>query len=172
MKISLISVFTGLLVLSTAAAAGLSAQENSDPREDLRENRSEQRLEKMKRQLELSDAQFEKIKAIHAKYAAQRESKRTAVAAARKTVQELLTAETLDRGRIRAGLENAAQLRIDLRMLMVDQRIEMETVLTAEQKKVLREKIKTRKNKKERGSKGSGKKKQGKRDGEDRKPRQ
>jgi Spy/CpxP family protein refolding chaperone len=153
MKISLTPVLLGLFLFTTAAFGGLAAEEKPDGRSDRRENRSEQRLEKMKQQLQLSDAQFEKIKAIHAKYAGERKTKHAAVSAARKAAKELLTAETLDRGRIRASLEETARLRIDLRMLMVDQRLEMETVLTPEQKKLLREKIKARKNKKDRGSK-------------------
>ncbi|MEQ9363034.1 MAG: hypothetical protein RIF32_02255, partial [Leptospirales bacterium] len=68
MKISLTPVLLGLFLFTTAAFGGLAAEEKPDGRSDRRENRSEQRLEKMKQQLQLSDAQFEKIKAIHAKY--------------------------------------------------------------------------------------------------------
>lgn len=142
MNRKLISVLTLGCALSIAAG-GLVAEQQKDDDAN-RAQRFERRLEKMKSQLELSDEQFEKIKAIGAKYNERRSQMKAQLREARSGVRALMQADTLDRERIRAGLERNAKLRVDLGMLRVDQRIEMERVLTPGQKEMLRKKMKER----------------------------
>lgn len=147
MKINLIPILMGLFVVS-ATFSGLSAE---------KENRFEHRLEKMKEHLKLTDEQSAKIKGIYEKYGAQRGKLKTEMQAAKQASQKLMSAEKLDRTQIRASLENSAKIRINLRMLSIDQRLEMEQILTPAQKKIWREKMKQRQKKK-------GDKKQNRRD--------
>lgn len=145
MKISGI-VTTLVLCFITTATAGLYAEKDQD--------HSEQRLEKMKRHLKLSDAQLEQIKGIHKKFEPQREKLKTEAQAARAVSQELMVAESPDRAKIRAALEKSAKIRIDMRMLWIDQRLEMEQVLNPEQKKIWRAKMKERQAKMLKNKKG------------------
>jgi len=123
------------LILS---AGGLSAKPGKEgPRMD-----PEKRLEHMRKNLDLSDEQTEQVRAIMAKYAPKREALMKKMAPLRKELFELMSQEAPDRNAVKAKMEQISDIRIELRLLMLDGRSETFRILNDEQKQKWKEQMK------------------------------
>lgn len=94
----------------------------------------EKRLERMKAHLQLTDEQFKKIKSISENYREKREDLREKMKSLHETLADLMTAEQPDKSKIRSTMQGLSELRISMKMLMIDQRLEMQSVMTEEQR--------------------------------------
>ncbi len=134
-SLSKLGIYSALLVFLTAGA--LSAKPERGPRMD-----PEKRLEHMQKNLGLSAEQTEKVRAIMAKYDPKREALRKKIAPLYKELFELMGQDMPDRNAVKAKMQQISDIKIELRLLMLDGRTEMFQILNAEQKAKWKEQMK------------------------------
>jgi Spy/CpxP family protein refolding chaperone len=93
----------------------------------------------MKEQLGLSDTQVEKISDINLNYRKQHLYLKEKLDPKRTQLKRLLLEENVDLTKVRKLLEEIASIQVDMRMLMIKQRLEIERVLTSKQRKKMRQ---------------------------------
>lgn len=96
----------------------------------------------MKKNLDLSAEQTEKIRAIMAKYDPKRETLFNKLQPLRKELFELMSQESPDRNAVKSKMQEMSDIKIELRLLMLDGRTETFQVLNAEQKAKWKEQMK------------------------------
>lgn len=95
----------------------------------------EKRLQRMKEHLELTDSQYQQIKEIAASYSSKRDALKKKMIPLHEKLANQMTAENPDRSTVKSTMESLAELRIEMRLLMLDQRLEMQKLMNDEQKK-------------------------------------
>ncbi|MEQ8352932.1 MAG: Spy/CpxP family protein refolding chaperone [Leptospiraceae bacterium] len=128
---------SGALLLFLTTGALSAKPDRSGPRMD-----PEKRLEYMKKNLDLSAEQTEKIRAIMAKYDPKREALFNKLQPLRKELFELMSQESPDRNAVKSKMQEMSDIKIELRLLMLDGRTETFQVLNAEQKAKWKEQMK------------------------------
>jgi Spy/CpxP family protein refolding chaperone len=93
---------------------------------------------RMKEDLGLTDEQVSRISAINLEHKKQMLAMREQIEPKRAQLQKLLLDENVDLGQVRQTLKEIADLQVEVRMLRIKHRIEIEKVLTAEQRAKLR----------------------------------
>ena len=138
MNTTLKRISTAALMVSFLAGAGLSARPDREgPKMD-----TEKRLEHMQKNLNLSAEQTEQIRAIMKKYQPQREALVQKLRPLNKELFELMAQEEPNRNAIKAKMQQISDIRIELRLLMLDGRTETFKVLNADQKAKWKEQMK------------------------------
>jgi len=95
----------------------------------------EKRIAQMQKQLGLSDEQTGKIKGIESKYAPQREAIQKRIKPLREDLRKLSEMDEPDMSAVRQKLQEIGAARTDLRILLLQERVETRHVLTPDQKK-------------------------------------
>ena len=129
-----LGAFTALLIFLTAG--GLSAKPDRSRMDP------EKRLEHMKKNLNLSDEQTEKIRNIMAKYDPKREALRSKIGPLYKELVGLMSQDNPNRNAVKTKMEQISDIKIELRLIMLDGRTEMFQVLNEEQKAKWKEQMK------------------------------
>ncbi|WP_411821691.1 Spy/CpxP family protein refolding chaperone [Leptospira sp. 'Mane'] len=119
-------------------------------------------LEKMAKQLGLTPEQKTQVEKVHSDSKQAREGYEKQEDGLRKELHSLLSADNLDKAAIRAKMEEVSKLKIDSKMLWIDDRIKINEILTPEQRTKHKEIMK--KHHEEHGKKDKMKDKSGKRD--------
>ena len=96
-------------------------------------------VERMQERLGLSDDQVKKISAINMKFRKEHLSIDEKMEPKRLEMREVLRADTVDLKKAEALLRENSEFHVQKQLLMIRHRIEIEQVLTPEQKKKLRE---------------------------------
>lgn len=104
----------------------------------------QKRLEFMKKNLNLTNDQVTKIKAISAKYEPKRKEARTNIQALHKELHTMLMDENPDKSKVKSKMEEISRIKIDMRLKGLDQRLEVTKILTTEQKAKWKERMKKR----------------------------
>ncbi len=99
-------------------------------------------IERTKHLLELTDEQVEKIEEVDLRYSKMKEPYWERLKPLRLKLRENILKDKLDEEKMRKILEKMDGERRELRILFFKQKIEMEKMLSPEQKKKLRERIK------------------------------
>lgn len=111
------------------AGAGLSAKPERGPRMD-----PEKRLEMMRKHLDLTDEQTAQVRQIMEKYAPKREELMNKMEPLREELMKLMAQENPDRNAVKAKMREIGDIRIELRLLMLDGRTETFKILNDQQK--------------------------------------
>ncbi|MBP7583602.1 MAG: periplasmic heavy metal sensor [Spirochaetes bacterium] len=93
----------------------------------------------MKKQLGLSDDQITRIGEINLRYKKQMLDQREKLAPKEIQLERLLLEDSPDLGNVRKTLREISDVKLEIQMLKVSHRLEIEKVLTREQKSKLRE---------------------------------
>ncbi len=88
----------------------------------------------MQERLKLSDDQIKKIEAINLRYKKEHLNYHEKIAPLRIRLQKLLLEDEVDLGAVKKLLREISDLRVEVRMLMIKQRIEIEKVLSSDQR--------------------------------------
>jgi len=124
------------------ARGGPMMDPDGDRDEGVRERHHGRRMfgdpEKMRRELDLSDEQIDKIKVINDKYYEEHKKIRDKIQPKMRTLRDFLVEDKVDLEKVRAILKEISEYQIENRMLLIRQHIEIETVLTKEQKDKVR----------------------------------
>lgn len=95
-------------------------------------------VDRMKKKLDLSDAQIEEIRRINSEYRSQHADIRERMQPLLRSLRLLLHADEVDFTRVRTVLSDIAAVDVDRQMLIIRQRLEIEKVLTKYQRDKLR----------------------------------
>lgn len=95
--------------------------------------------ERMQKQLSLSKDQTGKIRKINEDFRKKNEAMRAEIEPRHDSLREELMAENVDLEKIRGMMKSSSDKMIEMRMLRIQHRLEIENVLTPEQKKKWRE---------------------------------
>ncbi len=95
--------------------------------------------ERMQKQLSLSQEQTDKIRKINEDYRRKHEAMRAEMEPRHDSLREELMADNVDLEKIRSMLKASSDKMIEMRMLRIEHRLEIEKVLTPEQKKKWRD---------------------------------
>ena len=90
--------------------------------------------EMMKKVLNLSDKQIEQIEAIRVKYKKQVLTYKEKTAPLKVRLQRLLLEDTVDLNAVKTLLKEISDQKVEIRMLKIQERIEIEKVLTPQQR--------------------------------------
>ncbi len=90
-------------------------------------------------QLDLSDSQKSKMLSIIEKYETERESLKRSLREARGDVTRIFETETFNEDEVRNALRRTAPLKEDLQVMRLKMLAELKTVLTPEQRKLIKE---------------------------------
>jgi Spy/CpxP family protein refolding chaperone len=93
---------------------------------------------RMQEELGLTDEQVNKISAINLEHRKQMLTMREQIDPKRTHLRKLLLEENVDLGQVRQLLKEIADLQVEVRMLRIRHRMEIEKVLTTEQRSKLR----------------------------------
>jgi Spy/CpxP family protein refolding chaperone len=124
------------------ARGGPMMDPDGDRDEGVRERHHGRRMfgdpERMRKELDLSDEQIDKIEAINDKYFEEHKKIRDKIRPKMRTLRDLLVEDKVDLEKVRAVLKEISEYQIENRMLLIRQHIEIETVLTKEQRDKVR----------------------------------
>jgi Spy/CpxP family protein refolding chaperone len=135
-------VFFLLLVGTAFAEARNSSQ-----------NRMDNRLDKMKTELALTNEQVDRIRKINADYRAKLEVQERQMRPLRNELKTLMEEEIIDMNRIRAKLREISNVEIERKILSIERRLETQKVLTPTQRKQWAENEQERKRENQKGTK-------------------
>ncbi|TGN07021.1 Spy/CpxP family protein refolding chaperone [Leptospira ilyithenensis] len=91
-------------------------------------------LEKMAKELGLTPEQKKQIEKVHSDSKQSREGYEKQKDILRKELHSLLSADNLDKSAIRSKMEEIFKLKVDSKMLWIDERIKTSEILTSEQR--------------------------------------
>lgn len=103
---------------------------------------SEHHLKMMAKKLGLSKDQVTAIEKIHEASEEDKKSISEKIQKERKDLKELMMADTLDKSKIRSKMEEIAELKVDKKMLWIEDKIQIQKVLTPEQRSKQKELMK------------------------------
>ena len=95
--------------------------------------------EKMKKELGLNDEQLKKIAAINNEHHKKMLEFREKIAPKEIQLERLLLEDQVDLGKVKALLRDISDLKVEVHMLMIQHRLDIEKVLTPEQKDKMRQ---------------------------------
>jgi Spy/CpxP family protein refolding chaperone len=95
--------------------------------------------EKMKKELGLNDEQVKKIAAINNEHHKKMLEFREKIAPKEIQLERLLLEDTVDLGKVKALLREISDLKVEVHMLMIQHRLDIEKVLTPEQKEKMKQ---------------------------------
>ena len=126
-----------LMIFSTA---GLLARPGNRHRGDGEDSKHHKRMyfgniEKMKKKLELKDNQIDKISKINRKFKKKLLKHKEVLAPKRIRLKGLLLEEDINLNKVRSLLREISDVKIELRLLRIKHRIEIEKILTPDQKR-------------------------------------
>ncbi|WCL49676.1 Spy/CpxP family protein refolding chaperone [Leptospira sp. GIMC2001] len=91
-------------------------------------------FEHMAKHLKLTKEQKAQVDKIQNDSKSKKEAYKTSIKKAKEELHALLAADELDKPKIRAKMEELSKAKIDMKMLWIDNRSEVNKILTAEQK--------------------------------------
>jgi Spy/CpxP family protein refolding chaperone len=94
--------------------------------------------EKMKKELGLNDEQMKKIAAINNEHHKKMLEFREKIAPKEIQLERLLLEDTVDLGKVKSLLREISDLKVEVHMLMIQHRLDIEKVLTPEQKEKMK----------------------------------
>ncbi|MCC5815241.1 MAG: periplasmic heavy metal sensor [Leptospira sp.] len=103
---------------------------------------SEQHLKRMAKSLDLSKDQVSKIEEIHKASEPEKKSKSDQIQKVRQDMRALMEAEEMDVKKIRSKMEEMSKLKVDKKMIWIEDRAKIRKVLTPEQRKKQKELMK------------------------------
>ncbi len=127
-KIAISTLLIGL------AVPALEARPPEGPGGPPRPERAEKMLKRMKKDLDLTEEQVTKIKAIQQKYHVKQEAIREKMEPLHKELMKTMMSDSPNRATFESLLRKLSDLRIQGRLIEFDQRQEIMAVLTAEQR--------------------------------------
>lgn len=133
-------ILVSTLLIGLAIPA-LEARPPEGPGGPPRPEHAEKMLKRMKKDLDLTDEQVTKIKAIQQKYHAKQEALRKQIEPLQKQLMETMMNEFPNRATFESLLRKVSDLRIQSRLIQFDQRQEIMAVLTAEQRAEWKERM-------------------------------
>lgn len=101
-------------------------------------------IEKMKEQLGLSDAQVKQITEVNAKFKKQHEALRDKMKPKFKELKVMLASDTVDPVKVRALLTEMSPLHVEAQMIMIQHFMEIEKILTPDQRTKFKKEMKNR----------------------------
>ncbi|WP_167884219.1 Spy/CpxP family protein refolding chaperone [Leptospira idonii] len=122
-----------ITTLSFAVASGIVAhdREHGDRKHPKDHGKF---LEKMAKDLGLTADQKKRIEKVHSDSKQAKEDYENKQDALRKELHALLSADNLDKSAIRSKMEEVSKVKIDSKMLWIDDRIKINEILTPEQR--------------------------------------
>lgn len=100
---------------------------------------SEEHLKRMTKHLNLDKDQVSKIEAINKASEPNKKKLSEQITKTQKELRELMTADEMDTKKIRGKMEEMSKLKVDKKMIWVEDRAKIRAVLTPEQKKKQKE---------------------------------
>jgi protein CpxP len=99
-------------------------------------------IKKMTTHLNLSKDQQTQMKKIHDEAKPQREAIKSKIKPLKEELHSLLSSDFVDKAKVRSKMEEISKFKIDMKMIMIDERIKINQLLTPEQKEKHKELMK------------------------------
>lgn len=99
-------------------------------------------VKKMAKHLNLTKEQQTQMEKIHDEAKPQREAIKAKIKPLKDELHTLLSADSVDKAKVRTKMEEISKLKIDKKMLMIDERIKINKLFTPEQKEKHKELMK------------------------------
>lgn len=111
----------------------------------------EHKIKMMQKHLDLTEEQTAEVEKIHKSSEQAKKAKKSEIEKTREELRALMDEEPINKRKVRAKLDQMAKLKVEKRMLWIEDKIQVQKILTPEQKskqkelkKKMREKMKKR----------------------------